>query len=80
MTRLTDIPTEDFPLSYERYINLRYQLLDAARGFSSLGTSAGKQIDRELMDVHAQLGQVWETIRAFECAESDAEAGPNVKI
>jgi len=74
MNNLTDIPNEEFPLNYAEYCEIRNKIVSAAWGFSNLGTAVGKQIDRELMEVHEKLGHVWETIRNEERREIERKA------
>lgn len=69
MNDITQIPTEQFPLNYERYNRLMDEIRDAARGFErigSLGWPGGKDLDRRLMEIRADLLGVWETIQETE--------------
>ncbi|WP_414900445.1 hypothetical protein [Rhizobium cremeum] len=69
MTDITNIPTEQFPLSYYRYNRLMDELRDAARGFERLGVAGwpgGKNLDRRLMTIRSDLQGVWETIQETE--------------
>lgn len=65
MTDITQIPTEAFPLNFERYNRLMDELQDAARGFARLderGWPGGKDLDKRLMAIWSDLHGVWETI------------------
>lgn len=69
MTDITNIPTEQFPLNFERYNHLMNEIRDAARGFERLGGMGwpgGKDLDRRLMEIRADLLCVWETIQETE--------------
>lgn len=69
MADITKIPTEEFPLNFERYNRLMNELRDAARGFERLGSMGwpgGKDLDRRLMAIWSDLGGVWETIQETE--------------
>jgi hypothetical protein len=71
MNDIAQIPTEQFPLNYERYNRLMDEIRDAARGFERLGIMGwpgGKDLDRRLMDIQADLLGVWETIQETERA------------
>ncbi len=71
MTDITNIPTQEFPLNFERYNHLMHEIRDAARGFErigSLGWPGGKDLDRRLMEIRADLLGVWETIQETERA------------
>ncbi len=74
MNNTTDIPTDDFPINYNDYCEIRNKIVSAARGFSNLGTVIGRQIDRELMEAHEKLGRAWETIRNEERREIERKA------
>lgn len=73
-TRVNDInhiPTEEFPLNWHRYNRLMDEIRDAARGFErldALGWPGGKDLDRRLMEIRADLLGVWETIQETEQA------------
>lgn len=69
MTDITNIPTAEFPLNFERYNRLMDEIRDAARGFERLGTlgwPGGKDLDKRLMEIRADLLGVWETIQETE--------------
>lgn len=69
MMDITKIPVEEFPLNYYRYNHLMDELRDAARGFARLdemGWPGGKDLDRRLMKIWADLHDVWEIIQATE--------------
>ncbi|MCJ9668597.1 MULTISPECIES: hypothetical protein [unclassified Neorhizobium] len=69
MTDITQIPTQEFPLNYERYNRLMDELRDAARGFERLGVlgwPGGKELDKRLMAIRSDLLGVWETIQETE--------------
>lgn len=71
MTDIKNIPTEEFPLNYQRYNHLMDELRDAARGFErlgSLGWPGGADLDKRLMAIWSDLGGVWETIQETERA------------
>ncbi len=71
MTDITNIPTAEFPLNFERYNRLMDEIRDAARGFERLGVlgwPGGKDLDRRLMEIRADLLGVWETIQETERA------------
>jgi hypothetical protein len=71
MNDIAQIPTEQFPLNYERYNRLMDEIRDAARGFERLGIMGwpgGKDLDRRLMDIQADLLGVWDTIQETERA------------
>ncbi|WP_418137967.1 hypothetical protein [Agrobacterium sp. El2ro-1b] len=69
MTDITNIPTAEFPLNFERYNRLMDEIRDAARGFERLGAlgwPGGKDLDKRLMEIRADLLGVWETIQETE--------------
>lgn len=69
MTDITNIPTAEFPLNFERYNHLMDEIRDAARGFERLGAlgwPGGKDLDRRLMEIRTDLLGVWETIQETE--------------
>ncbi|WP_457582380.1 hypothetical protein [Ensifer canadensis] len=71
MTDITNIQTAEFPLNFERYNHLMDEIRDAARGFERLGVMGwpgGKDLDRRLMKIRADLLGVWETIQETERA------------
>lgn len=68
--RFSEIPTEKFPLNFDKYCQLRRQIEAAADDFDELGTAAGRAVSRELMDVHFRLGRAWELIRNIERGEN----------
>ena len=74
MTNLTDIPTEDFPLNYDEYCDIRNRLVEAASGFERLGTVIGRQLNLEIMEAHGKLGRAWESIRNEERREIERKA------
>lgn len=80
MTKLTDISTENFPLNYAEYCDIRNRLVEAASGFERLGTVVGRQLNREIMEVHGKLGQVWENIQNEERRELEREAVDGVPV
>lgn len=66
---LLEIPFEEFPLNHSRYIYLMDELRSAARGFEQLhwlGWPHGKEIDRLLMKVYADLNEAWNLIQETE--------------
>lgn len=70
MTRFSDIPTEQFPLNFNKYCELLNDIRSAACGFDDLGTASGRAVSHELMDVHFRLGRAWELIREIERREN----------
>lgn len=68
--RFSEIPTEKFPLNFDKYCQLRRQIETAADDFDELGTAAGRAVSRELIDVHFRLGRAWELIRNIERSEN----------
>ncbi|MBB3915554.1 hypothetical protein [Rhizobium fabae] len=67
--KLTEIPSDEFPLNYWRYNRLMDELRDAARGFERLGGMGwpgGKDLDKRLMSIWSDLHGVWETIQETE--------------
>ncbi|WP_408913685.1 hypothetical protein [Brucella pseudogrignonensis] len=74
MTNLTDIPSNEFPLNYEKYCRLREEIRGAASSFAELNTVIGRKIDHELMEAYEKLGQAWETIRNEERREIERKA------
>ncbi|MBY3589475.1 hypothetical protein HJA87_06200 [Rhizobium bangladeshense] len=69
MLDITKIPTEEFPLNWERYNRLMDELRDAARGFARLGElgwPGGRDFDRRLMEIWSQLHSVWDDIQETE--------------
>ncbi|MGO7727954.1 hypothetical protein [Rhizobium leguminosarum] len=69
-TKLSDIPTEQFPLNFRKYCQLVADIRTAAYGFDDLGTASGRAVSRALTDVHFRLGRVWELIREIEHRET----------
>lgn len=66
---LLEIPTEQFPLNYQRYNHIMGEIRDAARGFEYLnrmGWPNGKELDSKLMSIHAQLNDVWNLVQETE--------------
>lgn len=62
---LLDIPTEQFPLNYQRYNYIMDEIRDAARGFeylAHLGWPKGMELDSRLMKIHAELNAVWNLV------------------
>lgn len=70
MTRFSDIPTEKFPLNFDKYRQLRDDIYAAADGFDDLGTADGYAVSRELIQVQIHLGRAWELIRSIEHRKS----------
>lgn len=69
MKDLINMPTEEFPLNWEKYHRLMDEIQDAARGFVDLGYRGwprGKEIDSRLMNIHHSLWQVWNLIQETE--------------
>ena len=69
MSNLLDIPTEEFPLNWNRYSRLMDEIQDAARGFAELGDKGwprGREIDGLLMKTHHSLWEAWNVIAASE--------------
>lgn len=66
---LLEIPTEEFPLNHSRYNNLMDELRSAARGFERLqqrGWPNGRELDSKLMQIRADLQEVWELVLETE--------------
>lgn len=66
---LLEIPTEQFPLNYQRYNYIMNEIQAAASGFEYLnrmGWPNGKELDSKLMSIHAQLNDVWNLIQETE--------------
>lgn len=66
---LLEIPTEQFPLNHARYNHLMDELHSAARGFEQLqqrGWPNGKELDSKLMQIRADLQEVWELVQETE--------------
>ncbi len=67
--RFTDIPTERFPLNFDKYRQLADDIQAASSRFNYVGTSDAKMVSSELMAVHSKLASVWELIRRIERRE-----------
>ncbi len=66
---LLEIPTEQFPLNHARYNHIMDELRSAARGFEQLqqhGWPNGTELDARLMQIRADLQEVWELIQQTE--------------
>lgn len=63
------IKIEDFPLNYYRYNQVMDELLAAAKGFERLdrqGWPGGVELDRRIMNIRAELNEVWSQIQRTE--------------
>lgn len=69
MSKLSEIPTEEFPLNFVNFCRLQSELQNAADGFADLCTEDGWRVSRDLTQVKMRLDQTWELIRAIERRE-----------
>lgn len=63
------IDPKDFPLNYDRYNHVMDELLAAAKGFVHLdrqGWPGGVELDRRIMNIRAELNDVWSQIQRTE--------------
>jgi hypothetical protein len=67
--RFSEIPHRKFPLTDAKYGQLRANIYAAALGFSSLDTSAGQSVCRELCQAQHHLERAWNMIQQTKESE-----------